>query len=291
MKLSECPFERTDIIRDGTFLSAGTVFSAIPQQVVYLVRKADIAKIERNPAISCVITTPALVSTIPERIGIIAAGDPKSVFYTLLTFMSRSPEFSLPVFGNRISPSARIHQTAVVAARSVAIGRDVVIGKNVVIHEQTVIDEGAVVRPNSVIGLGQQHPEGTVQPFPVNAGGVHLHRESDIHANTWIHRAAFRGYTEIGEQTKIDNLDIVGQGTKIGDRCLICAGVTIGESVTIGDDGWIGPNVSVEDQLSIGKNAYLTIGSTITRDIGDDKVAKDNYTIDRKRFRKVIRGM
>ena len=291
MKLSECPFEKTDILRDGTFLSAGTLFSTGPQQVVCLVREGDVAKIERNPAISCVITTPGLVPKIPERIGTIAVGDPRSAFYTILAFVSNNPEFSLPGFGNRISPSARIHPTAVIAATSVAIGRDVVIEKNVVIHEQTIIDEGSVVRSNSVIGLGQRHPDRTLQPLPVNAGGVHLHRETDIHANTCIHRAAFRGYTEIGEQTKIDNLDVVGQGTRIGNRCLICAGVTIGESVSIGDDGWIGPNVSVEDQLSIGKNTYLTIGSTVTRDIGDDQVAKDNYTIDRKRFRKVIRGM
>jgi len=127
--------------------------------------------------------------------------------------------------------------------------------------------------------------------MPQPSGGVHLHREVDIHANTCIHRALFRGHTEIGEQSKIDNLDIIGQGTRIGNRCLICAGVTIGESVLIGDDGWIGPNVTLEDQIAIGKNVYITIGSSVTHDIGDDKVVKDNYALDRKRFKKVMRGM
>ncbi len=77
----------------------------------------------------------------------------------------------------------------------------------------------------------------------------------------------------------------------IGNRCLICAGVTIGESVRIGDDGWIGPNVTVENQVSVGKSVYITLGSTVSYDIEDDKVVKDNFAIDRKRFRKVMRGM
>jgi UDP-3-O-[3-hydroxymyristoyl] glucosamine N-acyltransferase len=59
----------------------------------------------------------------------------------------------------------------------------------------------------------------------------------------------------------------------------------------IGDDVWMGPNVSLDNQIRVGNNVYITIGSTVTRDIDHDMVAKDNYAIDRKRFRKVMRGM
>jgi UDP-3-O-[3-hydroxymyristoyl] glucosamine N-acyltransferase len=289
MKLSDVFPEKTCIVRDGNFSSAGTLYSHHPSQIVYLTRNSDIPKILQNPSISCVIITPDLLSGIPEHIGIVTAEDPRHAFFILISALSQDPQFALPPFANRISRSAKIHPSARIAPSSVAVGKDVILEKNVVIHEQTLLDEGTIVRSNSIIG-DDRYLSGGASGIRCS-GGVHLHREADIHANTRISRAFFRGYTEIGEQTKIDNLDAVGQGTVIGERCLICAGVTIGESVRIGDDGWIGPNVSVESQVSVGKRVYITLGSTVSYDIDDDKVVKDNFAIDRKRFRKVMRGM
>jgi len=292
MKLSEWLLEKTEIIRDGSFSSLGMVYTRNPRQIVCVTRESDILKISQNPSVSCVITTPALVEKIPDTIGIVSSGDPRSAFFALHALLCHLPEFTLQPFANRISASSKIHPSARIMANSVEIGNNVVIEKNVVINEQTVIDEGSIVRSNSVIGCIPPAPGGAAagllsQP----SGGVHLHREVDIHANTCIHRALFKGYTEIGKQSKIDNLDTIGQGTIIGERCLICAGVIIGESVSIGDDGWIGPNVSLDNQIAIGKNVYITIGSTVTQDIDDNKVVKDNYALDRERFRKVMRGM
>ena len=286
MKLSEVL--QTGILRDGSFESAGTLYSDHPSHVVWVTRKDDIPKIPENPSISCVIAPSGLAPGIPGTPGLATAEDPRRAFFTLVGALGRDPGSALPPFARRISPSARIHPSAVIAAESVAIGKHVVIEKNVVIHEQSILDEGSIVRSNSIIG-DDGYLAGT--PGLRCLGGVHLHREADIHANTRVSRACFKGYTEIGEQTKIDNLDVVGQGTVIGNRCLICAGVTIGESVRIGDDGWMGPNVTVENQVSVGRNVYITLGSTVSFDIGDDKVVKDNFAIDRKRFRKVMRGM
>jgi UDP-3-O-[3-hydroxymyristoyl] glucosamine N-acyltransferase len=292
MKLSDAFPETTSIVRDGIFLSAGTLYSHHPSQIVYLTRKNDIPKILQNPSISCVIITPDLVSGIPENIGIATAEDPRHAFFILQSALSHDPQFALPPFANRISRSAKIHPSAKIAPNSVAVGKDVIIEKNVVIHEQSILDEGTIVRSNSIIGDDQYLSGALLGASGIRcSGGVHLHRETDIHANTRISRAFFKGYTEIGEQTKIDNLDAVGQGTIIGKRCLICAGVTIGELVRIGDDIWIGPNVTVESQVSVGNNVYITLGSTVRYDIEDDKVVKDNFAIDRKRFRKVMRGM
>lgn len=292
MKLSDRLSKTTEIIRDGEFASMGTLFSSSPRQVVWASRENDIRNIQKNPSVTCVITTPALAAGLPDRFGVAAAQDPRAAFFSLCSGLHADPDFALPPFPTRISPSAKIHQSAVIAPSSVAIGKDVVIGKNVIVHEQSVIDEGSVIRPNSVIGDSPVFSaDGGAGHAMIPCGGVHLHREADIHANTRIFRAAFKGYTEIGEQAKIDNLDSVGQGAVIGKRCLICAGVTIGESAVVGDDGWIGPNVTLENQIHVGKNVYITLGSTVTRDIADDKVAKDNFALDRKRFKKVIRGM
>lgn len=292
MRLSDFLPEKSEIVRDGDFLSLGTLFSHYPKQIVYAVRENDIKKIIENSSVSCVITTPSLASRIPQTIGTASDPDPRHAFYTLQLALVQHPEFVLQPFPNQISPSAKIHPSAVISARSVSLGRDVVIEKNVVINEQTIIDEGSIIRSNSIIGNSPSTPHAATN-FPViqSFGGVHLHCEVDIHANNQINRAIFRGYTEIGEQTKLDNLNIIGQGTMIGKRCLICAGVTIGESILVGNDTWIGPNVTLGNQIRIGNNSYITIGSTVTQDMDDNKVVKDNYAIDRKRFRKVIRGM
>jgi len=292
MKLSDILSEKNNIIRDGIFSSMGTLYSQYPQQIVYAVRESDIIKIMANASTTCVITTPSLVSMIPDTRGIVSAQDPQSAFYALQSALHQNPDFVLQPFINQISPSAKIHQSAVISSTSVAIGRDVVIEKNVIVNEQTIIDDGSIIRSNSTIGnIPLQLGAVKYCPEILPSGGVHLHREVDIHANTCLHRAIFKGFTDIGEQTKIDNLNTVGSGTTIGKRCLICGGVSIGESVVIGDDAWIGPNAILENQISIGKNVYITIGSTVTRDIDNDKVVKDNYAIDRKRFKKVIRGM
>ncbi|MEI7856142.1 MAG: DapH/DapD/GlmU-related protein [Methanomicrobiales archaeon] len=224
--------------------------------------------------------------------GIVSAQDPQYTYYAIQSALSQNPEFVLEPFINQISQSAKIHPSAVIASISVAIGKDVVIEKNVIVNEQTIIDEGSIIRSNSTIGNIPLHP-GAAMKCPViqPSGGVHLCRNVDIHANTRIDRAIFKGFTEIGEQTKIDNLNTIGPGTTIGKKCLICGGVSIRESVKIGDDAWIGPNAILENQIMIGNNVYITIGSSVTRDIGNDKVVKDNYALDRKRFRKVIRGM
>jgi len=292
MKLSDILSEKDEIIRDGIFSSMGTLFSHYPQQIVYALRENDITKIAGNSSVTCVITTSTLVSRIPETMGIVSSRDPRYTFYTLQSEIHHHPEFNLQPFNNRISPSAQIHPSAIISPTSVEIGRNVVIEKNVIINEQTIIDEGSIIRSNSTIGNTPLLPGPAVHyQIICPSGGVHLHRDVDIHANTCIYKAIFKGYTEIGEQTKIDNLNTVGSGTTIGKRCLFCGGVTVGESTAIGDNTWIGPNATLGNQIQVGNNVYITIGSTVTHDISDDKVVKDNFAIDRKRFRKVIRGM
>jgi UDP-3-O-[3-hydroxymyristoyl] glucosamine N-acyltransferase len=292
MKLSEFLSEKTEIVRDGTFSSLGTLFSCYPDHVVYATRERDIVNIQKNPSISCVITTPGLASKISQNTGIVIDPDPRRVFYALQAALAHHPGFFLNPFPNRIDPSAKIHPSAVLPASSVSLGKDVIIEKNVVIHEQTIIEEGSIVRSNSIIGSSPVcFGDPAENPVIQSAGGVYLHREVDIHANTNLCRSIFKGYTEIGYQTKIDNLVHIGPGTYIDKRCLVVACTNIGNSVSIGCDCWIGPNAVIEDQIRIGNNVYVTLGSRVCQDIADDKVVKDNFAIDRKRFKKVIRGM
>ncbi|MFA6333073.1 MAG: DapH/DapD/GlmU-related protein [Methanoregula sp.] len=293
MRLSDYGTGDCEMIRDGMFSSLGSVFTRFPGQLVSATREDEIKKIQRNPSVTCVITVDRLVMQVPENLGILSAGDPWKLFHEIAGSLSRQKEQTLEPFENQISPSAIIHPSATIACRSVRIGKHVSIGKNVVIHEHTAIEDGAIIRSGSIIGNSKTplssgiSDNDTMKPL----GGVHIQRDVDIHANTIIDRAFFKGCTEIGTQTKIDNLVHIGPGAEIGNRCLVVACAEIGEAVRIGDDSWIGPNVTLADQVLIGKNVYITLGSAVTHDIGDDKVVKDNYALDRKRFKKVMRGM
>ena len=289
MKLSDYRSDECRIVRDGEFGSLGAVFMHNTGQLVFVRHDEDIKKIQHNPSVACVITTDNLVSRIPVHLGLASADYPKELFYKINAALPCREEASLEPFENQISSSAVIHPSATIAARSVRIGRNVEIGKHVIIHEQSIIDEGAIIRPGSIIGntrtLAGKQNYSCMHP----SGGVHIQSDVDIHANTIIDRAIFKGYTDIGRQTKIDNLVHIGQGTTIGKRCLVVACADIGDFVVIGDDTWVGPNSTLADQILIGNNVYITLGSEVSRDIGDNMVVKDNYVIDRQRFKKVIR--
>ena len=289
MELADYQSDDCRIVRNGGFESFGSVFTHYPRQLVFALREQDMAKIGMNPTISCVITTDKLIPKAPAGPGIATAEDPKARFYEIHASAARLNNGSFEQFENDIHRSAAIHPSATIASRGVRIGKNVEIGKKVVIHERTVIEDGVVIRSGSIIG-NTCTLKGKLDKVDIySSGGVHIHRDVDIHANTIIDRSVFREYTEIGRQTKVDNLVHIGPGARIGERCLVVACATIGDCVVIGNDSWIGPNSTLAEQILIGNQVYITLGSHVSRDVGNNLLVKDNYAIDRERFKKVIR--
>ncbi|ABS56256.1 transferase hexapeptide repeat containing protein [Methanoregula boonei 6A8] len=289
MELADYQSDDCTLVRNGGFESLGSVFTHYPQQLVFALREQDIDKIQHNPSVSCVITTDTLVPKVPGYPGLISADNPKEIFYEIHASLSRQTGGAFERLENTIHSSSTIHPSATIASRGVRIGRNVEIGKNVVIHEQTIIDDGVIIRSGSVVGntCTLKGKQDCIDMHP--SGGVHIHRDVDIHANTIIDRAVFKGYTVIGRQTKVDNLVHIGPGVRIGERCLVVACANIGDCVVIGNDSWIGPNSTLAEQILIGNQAYITLGSHVSRDVGDNMLVKDKYVIDRQRFKKVIR--
>ena len=167
--------------------------------------------------------------------------------------------FSLEPFETRISPSAVIHPSATIASNSVRIGRNVKIDKNVIIHEQTIIDDGVTIRSGSILGntcnlTGNSHYS-EMNP----SGGVHIQRDADIHANTIIDRALLKGYTDIGQQTKIDNLVHIGRGRPSGNDVLWLPARTSGISL-LSETIRGRPGSTLVKRILIGDNVYITLG-------------------------------
>jgi len=156
----------------------------------------------------------------------------------------------------------------------------------VTVLPHTIIGDEVILRAGSVIGAqGFEFKRIGESILPVaHAGGVRLSDRVEIQANSCVDRSIFGGFTEIGEDTKLDNFVHVAHNVKIGKRCLLAAHAMIAGSVTIGDDVWIGPSAAVSSEITIGDGAYVTLGSVVTRDVAAGQRVTGNFAIDHDKF-------
>jgi UDP-3-O-[3-hydroxymyristoyl] glucosamine N-acyltransferase len=254
--------------------------------IVFIKEKRRYEKLEKKNDAGCFIVDFEPSEREKSTFIVITPGLKEAAFIKLLSLFEETRPLS-----KKISEMAAIHPT-------VRIGSDVTIGDFVTVGENSSIDEGCSLGPNAVIGercrIGREciiYPNVTIYPDTVleegvivhsgavigadgfsysringvnhkvpQIGGVMIGRHVEIGANTTIDRATL-GYTEIGENTKIDNLVQIGHNCRIGKNCIICALCGIAGSVTIGDNvilaGMVGlaDHITVEDDVLIGAKA------------------------------------
>lgn len=140
---------------------------------------------------------------------------------------------------NEISPTAKIHATAVIGKDGFGYARDA--------------DGSLVKMPHS--------------------GNVVIEDDVEIGAHTVIDRAVL-GSTVIGKGTKIDNLVHCAHGVKIGKHCLIVAGTVIGGSTEIGDRCFLGINCSIKNKIKIGNDVTIGMGAIVLSDVPGNTVVK-----------------
>jgi UDP-3-O-[3-hydroxymyristoyl] glucosamine N-acyltransferase len=260
---------------------------------VFIEDSKYLSKIVEKNNITCVITTEELKTSIPKNLGMAISENPKKAFYELHNHLTESTNFYWKPYKTKIAKSSRIHSTAYVAEKNVRIGERCEIGPNVTILERSIIEDGAMIRAGSVIGTeGFQFIRFDKEIMPIkHAGGVLIHKRVEIQGNTCVDKGVFGGFTEIGEDTKIDNLIHIAHNVKIGKRCLLIAFAMIGGSVTIGDDVWIGPSASIVPEIKIGDGATVSIGSVVTKDVPPGKRVTGNFAIDHNKFIAFIKNI
>jgi UDP-3-O-[3-hydroxymyristoyl] glucosamine N-acyltransferase len=270
MRLSEASQgERIQVVRDGEFHALGLLSHAENQMLVVLYDRRYLDVLLQNPAISCVITCPDLVSALPDRLGVVVSDDPTAAFYRIHSRLANHPGFYWSDFDTEISPQANVHPTAFVAARNVRIGAGTVVGPRAVILERTIVGRQAVIGPGVVLA-GEGFEPKTVAGEKVivpHAGGVRLGDRVEIQANSHIAKSVFGGCTEVGNDTKIDALVQIAHNVRIGCRCEIASGAVIAGSTTIGDDVWIGPSATVSSEIQVGDKAFVALGSVVTKNV------------------------
>ncbi len=291
MKLSDLEKYGFRSERDGEFKNLGFFEDGKPSQLVFIEDEKYLRDIDERLNITCVVTTPELALQIPTM-GIIFSDIPRKTFYEIHNYLAKS-DFYLKPFDCKIAGSSRIDSRACIATKSVQIGKRCEIEPNVVILPNTIIGDDVIIRAGSVIGTeGFQFVRlGTEVMRVAHAGGVKIGNRVEIQANTCVCKSIFGGFTQIGDDTKIDNLVHVAHGVTIGKRCFIVANSLIAGSAKIGDDVNIGASVTVAPQIVIGNGASVSIGSVVTKVVVLGQRVTGNFAIDHDKFIAHLKGM
>lgn len=275
-----------EVVTDSEFESLGFITHNNPKQLVFIEEKKYIPILLRNSNISCVITTEELSSSMHEGLGISISRNPRKSFFEIHNYLAKNTDFYGKSFKTEIEESARIHPTAFIAEKNVRIGKRCYLGPNVSILENSILEDEVIVRAGSVIGTEGfefKHIENEIIPV-IHRGGVLLHHRVEIQANCCISKSIFGYFTEIGSETKIDNLVHIAHNVTIGRRCLLAACAMVAGSVIIGDDVWVGPSASISSEVNIGNSASITMGSVVTKDVVAGQKVTGNFAIDHNKF-------
>lgn len=174
-----------------------------------------------------------------------------------------------------IGPRAHIG-TGTVLFPGCYVGEDCTIGQgctlypNVVLMAGTVLGKGCVVHPGAALGadgFGFIREANGVQKIP-QIGTVRIGDNVEIGANSTVDRAVL-GATQVGDDTKIDNLVQIGHNVTIGRRSFLVSQVGISGSTKVGDDVTMAGQVGVAGHLTIGNGVTIGPKSGIAKDIAD----------------------
>jgi len=168
--------------------------------------------------------------------------------------------------GALIGRGTRIGANSVIGP-GVQIGRDCVIGPNVtvlcaLIGDQVKLLSGARI---GEAGFGAAGSAGGPVDVP-QLGRAILQDSVTVGANSCIDRGAYDD-TVVGENSKIDNLVMIGHNCVIGRNALIAAHTGISGSVTVGDNVMFGGKAGIGDHITIGEGARVAAGAGVLADI------------------------
>ena len=291
MRLSEIPSALVrHVVRDSAFASLGFVTHRRSGLLVFIDNDAFLPALRENALVTCVLTTEAFADRVPSTMGLGLVDDARAAFYDVHEHLVHNTAFYGIAQPTRVAPTARIHESAVIAPTNVVLREHVEIGPRVVVLSGVDVGEGSVIRAGTVVGSeGFQVLMTNGQSRRVtHAGRVVIGQRVDIHSNCCVDRSVFAD-TVIGADTTIDNLVHVAHDVTIGRHCRIVAHAMIAGSARIGDGAWIGPCASISSGVNVGAGAYVTMGSVVTRDVEPSAHVTGNFAIDHERYLEFLR--
>ena len=207
----------------------------------------------------------------------IALDDPKLAFAHILSeFFINKPsagvsETAIIEPGAQISRTATIGSHTYISSQSI-IGDNTYIGHNVSIVGKVNIGQNCFIKSNTTIGEPGfgilRNRDNIPVPFP-HIGEVVLGNNVEIGSNCTIARATL-DQTILDDYVKTDDHVHVAHNCIIGKGTFIAAGAILAGSTTVGENVWISPNVTIIDQNKIGDNAFIGLGSVVTKPVSSN---------------------
>lgn len=208
---------------------------------------------------------------IKDKKSFFLVDNPEKVFYDLHNYLYKNTDFYKVELSSKVGENVVIHPTAYVE-NGVTIGNNVTIGPKAIIHSNTVIGDNVEINSGAIIGSqGFQLLYDEKVPYMAkHVGGVKIGHNVLIGANTTIANSLFEGYTEIGNNTKIDDLVFIAHNCKIGENCVLIAGAIMTGSSSLDDNVWLAPNSVILNQINVSKNSFVGASSLVTKNIDEN---------------------
>lgn len=241
-------------------------------------------------------------------------GNPYLAFARALELFYQPPKYAPGIHPTAvIDPTARVG-TGVHIGPYVVIDADAVIGDDAVLLAHVVIYRGArigkrffahahaqvreycelgddVILQNGVVigadGFGFARDGAKGWHKIVQSGITRLANRVEVQANACVDRASI-GETTVGEDTKIDNLVMIGHGCKVGEHTMLCSQVGLGGSSHVGNNVILAGQVGVAGHLSIGDGAIATAQTGIPSDVAAGTTVSGYPAIENRQWLRAV---
>ena len=167
------------------------------------------------------------------------------------------------VVGDRVTLHAHV-----VVRQGARIGDDSVLHPHVVLYPQVRLGARVVLHSGvriGVDGFGYTPSDGQLKKIP-HVGSCVIGDDVELGANSCVDRGSI-GRTEIGDQTKLDNLVHIGHNVSVGPRSVLAAQVGIAGSTGVGAGTMWGGQSGAADHLEIGDEVKVAGQAGIIDDL------------------------
>ncbi|HEY1224252.1 MAG TPA: UDP-3-O-(3-hydroxymyristoyl)glucosamine N-acyltransferase [Brevundimonas sp.] len=270
----------------GVMIHAVAPLASADDRSVAFLSDRKFAQALADTRAGCVIVAAAFAELAPADAAVIVSPEPQAAWArasALLhrpvmldraaTFAEAAEDDSVVIEpGAAIGKGARIGRGTRIGANSVIgpgvqIGRDCHIGPNVTIGFALLGDRVRLLAGARIGEAGFGAAGSSQGPVDIpQLGRVILQDGVSVGANSCIDRGAYDD-TVIGENSKIDNLVMIGHNCVIGRNALMAAQSGISGSVTVGDNVMFGGQAGVGDHITIGKGARVAAGGGVLSDV------------------------
>ena len=181
----------------------------------------------------------------------------------------------------------------------VNIGERVIIGNDVILqHGVSLGADGFSFVTENPGNVEKARQDGEIKDNNVDQvifkiqsiGSVVIGNNVEIGANSAIDRGTLEN-TTIGDNTKIDDLVMIGHNCKIGKGCLIVSQVGIAGSCVIGDRVVIAGQAGLADHIQIGADSLIAAQSGVTKSFPEKSIVVGAPAVPRKEFIKQLKIM